>query len=91
MMLKVNGLVKRGGVYLFRKMVPEKLRPIVGKREWKVSLGTNDLATAQRRLPAVAAEVERAFKEAEADKMNPTVCQRGVRYLASFHERASRP
>ena len=41
MMLRMDGLVKRGGVYQFRS-VPLRLRSIVGKREWTESLDTTD-------------------------------------------------
>lgn len=32
----------RTGVYLIRKRVPDRLQPIIGKREIKQSLGTKD-------------------------------------------------
>jgi integrase len=73
MMVRMSGLVKRGDVFIYRRMVPPRLRSIIGKREWKVSLGTGDLAVAQRRLPAIVAEVERELKEAEAGRKNPAV------------------
>jgi hypothetical protein len=48
----------RTGVYEFRKRVPDRLRPLVGKREVKRSLKTKDPAVARERHAAVAAEVE---------------------------------
>lgn len=35
------------GIYSFRKVIPERLRPIAGKREFKVSLNTKDAAEAK--------------------------------------------
>ncbi len=37
------------GIYEFRRVVPDDLRPLVGKREEKRSLGTRDLDEAKRR------------------------------------------
>jgi len=45
------------GIYYFRRGVPEVLRPLVGKREEKVSLETRDWREAGPRHAAVAAEV----------------------------------
>ncbi len=46
------------GVYYYRRGVPEELRPLVGRREEKVSLGTKDLNEAKRLHAQKAAEVE---------------------------------
>ena len=46
------------GVYYYRRGVPEELRPLVGRREEKVSLGTKDLTEAKRLHAVKAAEVE---------------------------------
>jgi hypothetical protein len=73
MLVQMPGLVLRGGVYIYRRAVPPHLRSIIGKREWKFSLGTGDLAVAQRRLPQITADVEREIKEAEAGRRNPVV------------------
>jgi len=48
----------RTGVYEFRKRVPDRLRPLVGKREVKRSLKTKDPVLARERHAAVAAETE---------------------------------
>lgn len=45
-------LSKRGAVYYFRRIVPAKLQPIIGKREFMVSLGTKDREEAKRLVPA---------------------------------------
>jgi integrase len=48
----------RHGVYYYRKVVPESLRPAVGKREIRVSLETKDPNEAKRRYAAAAARAE---------------------------------
>ena len=73
MLVPMPGLVLRSGVYIYRRAVPPRLRSIIGKREWKFSLATADLAVAQRRLSTIAADVEREIKEAEAGRRNPAV------------------
>ncbi|WP_312015763.1 DUF6538 domain-containing protein [Bradyrhizobium liaoningense] len=50
------------GVYYFRKIVPADVRARLGKREWKVSLETNDPAEACRRH---AVEHARVLQELE--------------------------
>ena len=51
------------GVYYYRKAVPDDLRAVVGKREWKQSLATKDPAEARRKHAAVAARVEAEISE----------------------------
>jgi integrase len=46
------------GIYQLRKVVPEDLRKLVGKREEKVSLQTRDPAEAKRRHAEALAELE---------------------------------
>jgi integrase len=46
------------GIYWFRKVVPEALRPLIGKREEKRSLKTRDPSEAKRLHAVVALEVE---------------------------------
>jgi len=66
MPVRMNGLVKRGGVWQYRLEVPPRLRSIIGSREVKRSLGTGGLQAAQRRWQTVKAEVDRVFAEPEA-------------------------
>lgn len=73
MMLRVDHLVKRGGIYIYRRVVPPKLRAILGKREWKESLATSDLNEAQVRWRAVHERVEAMFSEAEAGRRSPSI------------------
>ncbi|MGO9238438.1 MAG: DUF6538 domain-containing protein [Methylocella sp.] len=46
------------GIYWLRKRVPDDLRPILGKREEKRSLGTRDSAEAKRLHAQALAELE---------------------------------
>src|SRR5687767_13953012 len=64
MIVRMDGLMKRGGVWIYRRMVPAKLRPMIGAREIKRSLGTGDLKQAQRRWIGVKEEVDRLFAQA---------------------------
>ncbi|MTK63021.1 MAG: hypothetical protein F8N15_00360 [Methanobacterium sp.] len=50
------------GVYWFRKVVPEDLRSVVGKREVTRTLKTKDVAEAKIRHAVVAAEIELKWK-----------------------------
>lgn len=45
-------LSKRGSVYFFRRIVPDDLRPVLGKREIMLSLRTKDREDAKRLVPA---------------------------------------
>jgi CheY-like chemotaxis protein len=56
MVLRLPGLVKRGDVWIYRRIVPPKLRSIVGASEIKRTLGT-DASTALDAL-AVAPEAD---------------------------------
>jgi integrase len=73
MLVRMKGLVKRGGVWLYRREVPKRLRSIIGSREVKRTLGTGDLNAAQRKWQKVNAEVDRLFTEAEAAAQNPSI------------------
>ncbi|MDF2394669.1 integrase [Pseudomonas sp. 3MA1] len=53
------------GVYQFRRKVPPHLIPIMGKREWKRSLGTKDCEVAMRRVYSVSEECAQAFALAQ--------------------------
>lgn len=53
------------GVYQFRKAVPERLRPILGKTEVKRSLGTKDPQEAKRRHAEVSARIEAEWSDLE--------------------------
>jgi integrase len=64
-------LYRRQGIYRFRRFVPKDLREIIGRREIKVSLRTNDLDTAKRRLAIEALKADRLFNEARCVLANP--------------------
>ena len=74
---------QRGSKYVVRRGVPERLRPIIGKREIVSSLDERDPAEAKRRGFAVMAEIQRLFAEAEAELKNPS-----VRVYKTLHEDA---
>src|SRR5687767_4063630 len=76
MMLRVDGLEQRpkGSVWKYRRAIPPRLRECFGGRQQIIrSLGTKDKNAALRRLPTVAAEVDREFREAEKAIGNPAV------------------
>src|SRR5688572_30213128 len=78
MMLRMEYLVRRRTkdgreLFQYRREVPEPLRAILGKREIKQSLGTSDLAAAQRKWAAVHADAERMFAEARAGVKSPAI------------------
>jgi hypothetical protein len=52
------------GIFHFRKAVPEDLRAIVGKREFKVALGTRDFEDAKQRFYTEALAAERVLESA---------------------------
>ena len=56
----------RTGIYDYRKVVPERLRSLVGQREIKESLGTKDAHEAKRLFLSVAVKREGVLREAGA-------------------------
>jgi integrase len=52
------------GVYYIRRAVPEELREVIGKAEYKKSLGTKDPSEAKKKFPAALHESEAAFARA---------------------------
>ncbi len=52
------------GTYYFRRLVPDDIRAVVGKREWKVSLKTKDLAQARPRFAHESVKCEEVFRNA---------------------------
>ena len=73
MVIRMVGIVKRGGQWVYRRRVPLRLRSIIGTREIRKTVGTSDLAVAQRRWQAVHAEVDRMFAETEKEARNPSL------------------
>ncbi|MBH3338435.1 site-specific integrase [Pseudomonas mendocina] len=51
----------RSGIFYLRREVPEDIRQIIGKREWKVSLRTRDFATARPRFASELIRCEDIF------------------------------
>ena len=72
MLVHMVGLVKRGGVWQYRRTIPPKLRPVLGQREIIESLRTGDDVLAQAKYREVHARVERLLAEATAGA-SPTV------------------
>lgn len=64
MIFRLN-IVRRSGVFYWRKAVPLALRSLVGQREWIVSLRTSDPAVARQRAHAVALRVEKILSDAK--------------------------
>lgn len=60
---------KRGKRYVYRRGIPEDVRPYVAnKREWFVSLRTDRLHVAERRALSLAAEHERVIDDVRSGK-----------------------
>lgn len=64
-MAKPEGLAKRGTRYFVRVRVPDRLRPIVDKREIVKALGTSDRAEALVRLRRARVEIDSLFLAAQ--------------------------
>ncbi len=62
-------LVRRGkgGFYCFRRDIPERLRRILGKREFNITFGDADLQEVLPRYHEAAANVERQLQAAQAE------------------------
>lgn len=45
-------LTKRGSTYYFRRVIPQELQPVMGRREFMLSLRTKDREDAKRLVPA---------------------------------------
>lgn len=57
----------RNGGYWFRRGIPVRIQPIVGKGQtWSENLKTKDLREARARIVPVISRVDRAFEQAEA-------------------------
>jgi integrase len=54
----------QNGIFYFRREVPEDIRRVIGKREWKVSLKTRHLPEARLRFIGEAQRCEEAFTAA---------------------------
>ena len=69
------GLYERNGRYFYRAVVPERLRSIIGKTEFKRTLGTDSLREARLRWAEAGAEFDRIKREAEQHLNNGTLSQ----------------
>ncbi|QDC36478.1 DUF6538 domain-containing protein [Sphingobium fuliginis] len=67
----------RKGVYYFRRPIPERLRPIIGQREWFYSLKVKDREEAKQLIPFETIRTNRLIAAAEkaladAQPIDPT-------------------
>jgi hypothetical protein len=69
------------GVYWFRKVVPEAMRPIVGKTEVRRSLRTKDPRTAALRHPEVARAVALEWEALRRGPSMPDLARRFAQHL----------
>jgi integrase len=60
------------GVYYFRKVVPERLRGVVGRREIKLSLRTKDPRAAKLRYPEAASRADQILQRADGGTVRLT-------------------
>lgn len=63
------------GVYYFRREVPEDIRSVIGKREWKLSLKTKELVQARPRFAHESAKCEQVFLNAREQLAGRLVLQ----------------
>ncbi|HTY69995.1 MAG TPA: site-specific integrase [Alphaproteobacteria bacterium] len=73
-----NLLRAPSGTYFYRRVVPDRLRAALGKREIKISLHTKDVEEAKRRAPDAQKKVDAQFSQ-------PNVMPAGVA-AAAAHE-----
>lgn len=63
------------GVFYFRREVPEDIRGVIGKREWKLSLKTKELVQARPRFAHESAKCEQVFLNAREQQAGRLVLQ----------------
>src|SRR5690606_24586698 len=69
----------RSGISYLSREVPEDIRQIIGKREWKVSLRTRDFATARPRFASDLIRCEGIFFAAAGAISAEWRCDSGLR------------
>ncbi|WP_146163462.1 DUF6538 domain-containing protein [Sphingomonas fennica] len=57
-------LSKRGATYYFRRVIPDELQPVIGRREFMVSLRTKDKEEAKRLIPHHVIASDKRLQEA---------------------------
>ena len=72
MVLRMAQPTKRGGIYWFRKKIPDDLRPLIGRREEKFSLKTRDPAEAKILFAKAAAEIEERWSNLRRGRLSLT-------------------
>src|SRR5258708_29837635 len=83
------------GVYCYRKVVPAPLRAVIGRGEYRISLGTKDLAEAKRRYPAVASRLDAELDQAAGGRVVRTpqqiVALAGLWYRRELEDNEASP
>jgi len=84
-------LYRRQGIYSFRKFVPKDLREIIGQREIKVSLRTNDFETASADSLSKSSKLTVASMKPDVSSPTPMLApsapfNRTLRTAGSGHE-----
>ena len=93
MMIFSLNIVRRGGVFYWRKAVPLALRSLVGQREWIVSLRTSDPAVARKRAHAVALRIEKILSDTKrtASPENTARAWKAAALREDLQDRIRRP
>ena len=68
-MTAIPNIVRRGGIYHFRRAVPLDLTSVLGRRELTRSLETADIRAAQLRSRALYLASERLFHQVRVSTM----------------------
>ncbi|MEP1144952.1 MAG: site-specific integrase [Henriciella sp.] len=66
------------GIYYFRRAVPSDLRGEIGKREWKVSLGTQDVGKAFAKAAKLSSKIEIQIAQLRGEAEGATPIDRDV-------------
>jgi hypothetical protein len=70
--MRFPGLIKRGGVWIYRREVPPKLRAVIGKREWKEHWNERSLDSVERaKILALLARQPEANQDGQGSSDNP--------------------
>ncbi len=97
MVLKMSRPIKhpKTGIYQFRKRVPEKLIPLIGKTELKISLGTRDPQEAKIAHAQALAKVEARWRQLSVGEISlsqkQAVAMAGEIYRAVVAEEEDNP
>jgi hypothetical protein len=79
--------MRRGAVYYVRKVFPPKLRPILGKSAYVVSLHATDLEMAKARHAVAMVKVNQMIARARLTLQHPEVAAEGIAWTMVKGER----